>query len=168
MTYITAVGMRFRGYHSFLPENIYQLEADPTNPHDSNAIKIMHNGTHVAFVARTTQSRAEIGRDYTMRTPETRSRDYCDLVFQEVQCQAEEAEGKTNEWRTRAEGCEQLIRTQREQLEDRDRRIKELENEVKTLRAQPSRAKRVLESDGEDSRPSQKIKTNDGETKNER
>ena len=156
MSFITAVGMKYRGHHSFRPGNIYQLEADPTNPYDSNAIKIMYKGRHVAFVARNTQSRAEIGRDYTMQHPDAFSRDYCDLeVVQEVPDRADEVEGKTKE-------DSEIIRTQRE-------RIEELENELQRLRAQQSgaaeqsRAKRAREGDGEDSRPSQKIKTSDGE-----
>jgi hypothetical protein len=47
-----AVGMRFRGGHIFSDGDVIRLEAEPDNEYDANAIKVMANGKHVAYVAR--------------------------------------------------------------------------------------------------------------------
>ena len=52
MTTITAVGMRFRGSHSFSAQDKITLAKEDENPKDPNAVKIMVDGRHVAYVAR--------------------------------------------------------------------------------------------------------------------
>jgi hypothetical protein len=46
-----AVGMRFRGNHKFSVDDNISLELDDNNRVDKNAIKILVDGRHVAFVA---------------------------------------------------------------------------------------------------------------------
>ncbi len=65
---IVAVGMRFRGNHIFRNTNSYTLEREPTNPYDPDAIKIMHGSTHVAYVSRDSQYKANIRKVYKLRT----------------------------------------------------------------------------------------------------
>ena len=48
----TAVGMRYRGGHRFTEEDVITLQPEPLNKHDANAIKILANGEHVAYVSR--------------------------------------------------------------------------------------------------------------------
>jgi hypothetical protein len=52
MSTFTAVGMRFRGNHRFTPNDQITLEADNENPCDSNAVKVMVDGRHVAYASR--------------------------------------------------------------------------------------------------------------------
>jgi hypothetical protein len=47
-----AVGMRFRGGHVFSEGDEITLEKEDDNLHDSNAIKILVQGKHVAYVVR--------------------------------------------------------------------------------------------------------------------
>ncbi|CAG8786112.1 14106_t:CDS:2, partial [Dentiscutata erythropus] len=44
-------GMRFRGGHKFKKSDIITLELEPSNTYDKNAIKVMVDGTHKAYVA---------------------------------------------------------------------------------------------------------------------
>ncbi|CAG8465980.1 7137_t:CDS:2 [Ambispora leptoticha] len=44
--------MRFRGVHKFKKSDIITLELEPSNTHDKNAIKVMVNGIHKAYVAK--------------------------------------------------------------------------------------------------------------------
>ncbi|CAH1768623.1 14792_t:CDS:2 [Entrophospora sp. SA101] len=46
------VGMRFRGGHKFKKSDTITLEPEPSNTYDKNAIKIMVDGTHKAYVAK--------------------------------------------------------------------------------------------------------------------
>ena len=46
------VGMRFNGNHIFSDGDVVTLEADPDNRYDTNAIRVIANGKHVAYVAR--------------------------------------------------------------------------------------------------------------------
>ena len=52
MPVITAVGMRFRGNHGFTVQDNILLVKEDENPRDANAVKIMVDGRHVAYVAR--------------------------------------------------------------------------------------------------------------------
>ena len=57
MTEFTAVGMRFRGNHTFSQEDSIILQEDNENPYDANAVKILVESsdgslTHVAYVSR--------------------------------------------------------------------------------------------------------------------
>jgi hypothetical protein len=47
-----AVGMRFNGDHVFTMDDDIRLEKEDDNPHDSNAIKVMVNGVHKAYVSK--------------------------------------------------------------------------------------------------------------------
>ena len=47
-----AVGLRFRGNHIFSEGDVISIEAEPENVHDANAVMVMANGKHVAYVAR--------------------------------------------------------------------------------------------------------------------
>jgi len=49
---IRAVGMKFRGNHVFSENETLTLERDRHNKFDPNAIKVLADGKHVAFVAR--------------------------------------------------------------------------------------------------------------------
>lgn len=62
---ISAVGARFRGNHQYVLGGAYILVAEPTNQHDPNAVKVMHEGKHVAYVSRDTIGSADLGRVYT-------------------------------------------------------------------------------------------------------
>ncbi|RHZ84712.1 hypothetical protein Glove_78g205 [Diversispora epigaea] len=46
------VGMRFRGGHKFKKPDIITLELEPSNTYDKNAIKVMVDGIHKAYVAK--------------------------------------------------------------------------------------------------------------------
>ncbi|CAJ0902052.1 7569_t:CDS:2 [Entrophospora sp. SA101] len=46
------IGMRFRGGHKFKKSDTITLEPEPSNTYDKNAIKIMVDGTHKAYVAK--------------------------------------------------------------------------------------------------------------------
>ncbi|CAJ0767868.1 15351_t:CDS:1, partial [Entrophospora sp. SA101] len=46
------VGMRFRGGHKFKKSDTITLEPEPSNTYDKNAIKIMVDGIHKAYVAK--------------------------------------------------------------------------------------------------------------------
>ena len=46
-----AVGMKFRGHHRFSSRDNISLQADPCNPVDPNAIKVLVGKSHVAFVS---------------------------------------------------------------------------------------------------------------------
>ena len=46
------VGMRFRGGHKFKKSDIITLELEPSNSYDKNAIKVMVDGIHKAYVAK--------------------------------------------------------------------------------------------------------------------
>ena len=46
------VGMRFRGGHKFKKSDIITLELEPSNTYDKNAIKVMVDGIHKAYVAK--------------------------------------------------------------------------------------------------------------------
>ncbi|CAJ0630231.1 10740_t:CDS:2 [Entrophospora sp. SA101] len=46
------LGMRFRGGHKFKKSDTITLEPEPSNTYDKNAIKIMVDGTHKAYVAK--------------------------------------------------------------------------------------------------------------------
>lgn len=48
----TAVGMRFRGGHVFTKDDNIKFELEPDNNYDPNAIKIMVNNKHVAYVSK--------------------------------------------------------------------------------------------------------------------
>lgn len=48
----TAVGMRFRGDHKFEAKDNISFEPEPENKFDPNAIKIMVDGVHVAYVSK--------------------------------------------------------------------------------------------------------------------
>jgi hypothetical protein len=48
----TVVGMRFRGNHKFKKSDNITLEFDPSNQYDKNAIKVMVDGVHRAYVAK--------------------------------------------------------------------------------------------------------------------
>lgn len=48
----TVVGMRFYGHHVFRPDDNISLEKEDDNPKDRNAIKVIVNDKHVAYVAR--------------------------------------------------------------------------------------------------------------------
>jgi hypothetical protein len=57
MTEFIAVGMRFRGNHTFTREDSIILQEDNENPHDANAVNILvesDDGSlkHVAYVTR--------------------------------------------------------------------------------------------------------------------
>lgn len=47
-----AVGMRFHGGHVFSSDDDIRLEREDDNPHDANAIRVMADGVHVAYVSR--------------------------------------------------------------------------------------------------------------------
>ena len=47
-----AVGMRFYGNHKFSRSDIISLEREDENPSDKNAIKVLVNGKHVAYVSK--------------------------------------------------------------------------------------------------------------------
>ncbi|CAJ0643343.1 6186_t:CDS:2 [Entrophospora sp. SA101] len=46
------VGMRFRGGHKFKKSDTITLEPEPSNTYDKNAIKVMVDGIHKAYVAK--------------------------------------------------------------------------------------------------------------------
>ncbi|CAG8660924.1 9557_t:CDS:2, partial [Paraglomus brasilianum] len=46
------VGMRFRGGHKFKKSDNITLEPEPSNTYDKNAIKVMVDGIHKAYVAK--------------------------------------------------------------------------------------------------------------------
>ena len=46
------VGMRFRGNYKFKKYDDITLEFEPSNEYDKNAIKVMVDGTHRAYVAK--------------------------------------------------------------------------------------------------------------------
>ena len=46
------VGMRFRGGHKFKKSDIITLELEPSNTYDKNAIKVIIDGIHKAYVAK--------------------------------------------------------------------------------------------------------------------
>src|SRR6185369_14516711 len=46
------VGMRFRGGHKFKKSDTITLELEPSNTYDKNAIKVMVDGIHKAYVAK--------------------------------------------------------------------------------------------------------------------
>lgn len=48
----TAVGMRFRGGHVFEAKDNIEFEPEPDNKFDPNAIKIMVERKHVAYVSK--------------------------------------------------------------------------------------------------------------------
>ena len=52
MPVITAVGMRFRGRHSFSAQDNILLVKEDENPQDAKAVMVMVDGRHVAYVAR--------------------------------------------------------------------------------------------------------------------
>ncbi|CAG8605792.1 3163_t:CDS:1, partial [Ambispora leptoticha] len=45
-------GMRFHGNHKFKKSDIITLELEPFNTYDKNAIKVMVDGIHKAYVAK--------------------------------------------------------------------------------------------------------------------
>jgi hypothetical protein len=47
-----AVGMRYYGDHVFTMDDDIRLEKEDDNPHDSNAIKVMVDGVHKAYVSK--------------------------------------------------------------------------------------------------------------------
>jgi hypothetical protein len=47
-----AVGMRYYGDHIFTMDDDIHLEKEDDNPHDSNAIKVMVDGVHKAYVSK--------------------------------------------------------------------------------------------------------------------
>ena len=47
-----AVGMRYYGDHVFTIDDAIRLEKEDNNAYDSNAIKVMVNGVHKAYVSR--------------------------------------------------------------------------------------------------------------------
>src|SRR6185436_12047759 len=46
------VGMRFRGGHKFKKSDTITLELEPSNTYNKNAIKVMVDGIHKAYVAK--------------------------------------------------------------------------------------------------------------------
>lgn len=48
----TAVGMRYRGNYRFTSFDSITLEMEPTNKYDTNAIKVLANGEHKAYVSK--------------------------------------------------------------------------------------------------------------------
>jgi len=62
---VSAVGARFRGNHQYVLGGAYILVEEPTNQHDPNAIRVMHEGKHVAYVSRDTIGSADLKRVYT-------------------------------------------------------------------------------------------------------
>ncbi|CAG8835114.1 36427_t:CDS:1, partial [Racocetra persica] len=46
------VGMRFRGGHKFKKSDIITLEPEPPNIYDINAIKVIVDGIHKAYMAK--------------------------------------------------------------------------------------------------------------------
>jgi len=51
--FFTAVGMRYRGNHTFSETDVVTLRKEPTNPHDRNAVQILVGGQPVAYVLAT-------------------------------------------------------------------------------------------------------------------
>jgi len=51
--FFTAVGMRYRGNHTFSETDVVTLRQEPTNPHDRNAVQILVGGQPVAYVLAT-------------------------------------------------------------------------------------------------------------------
>ncbi|CAJ0843187.1 19379_t:CDS:2, partial [Entrophospora sp. SA101] len=49
---VNKLGMRFRGGHKFKKSDTITLEPEPSNTYDKNAIKIMVDGIHKAYVAK--------------------------------------------------------------------------------------------------------------------
>jgi hypothetical protein len=47
-----SVGMRYYGDHVFTMDDDIRLEKEDDNPHDSNAIKVMVDGVHKAYVSK--------------------------------------------------------------------------------------------------------------------
>ena len=79
---ITVVGARHRGDHVFSENNEYHLEAEPTNPFDPGALKVMLGETHVAYVSRATQCNADTDRVYRVHEKE---RSYCNMCSIQVE-----------------------------------------------------------------------------------
>ena len=44
--------MRFRGNHHFSSNDQIVIEVDDENPYDSNAVKVVVDGRHVAYASR--------------------------------------------------------------------------------------------------------------------
>jgi len=65
---VTFVGMRFRGGHYFQDKDNVTLAPEPENQYDANAIKVLVNGDHVAYVARdqTNGVKPYLDRDYKL------------------------------------------------------------------------------------------------------
>jgi len=50
--WFTAVGMKYRGNYKFKSGVRVTLVPEDDNPHDSNAVKVLAENRHVAYVAR--------------------------------------------------------------------------------------------------------------------
>ena len=66
---VTVAGVTFEGRQTFVrrltPTSVIQLEADPANPYDPNAIKVIADGNHVGFVPRELAAVLNEGATYT-------------------------------------------------------------------------------------------------------
>ena len=68
-TRFVAVGMRHHGNYVFSEHDTISLKREPDNPHDHNAIKIMANDMHVAYVARDDAAHMSHLRDFEPTNP---------------------------------------------------------------------------------------------------